>query len=328
MIEGRNKLLLIGHDNIFESSEVFDVDYYGSAARGMGKSAWGDTISLKQLLRNVLFRKYDYVILPEILLLRIGWQNPSSKKHRIAKAIYRLSYSSLFTWLTRKVICLFLKHKTVFFIGRFEQSGVHRQLFQFFPNARLYRTTSRVDLQEYDNLTVKPLNWWMNVGHYPEHELVPKADKVNDVFFVGGTSIKERQKVKLLQELCIKRDIRFYRPAERLSFDEFTKTLCVSKIAWSPEGTSWQCWRHYEALYYGAIPLINKPHDSIYNTLRHGKTALFYSSLEEAFELIEKVVSGELDLSLTLEERRQFVIDHHSEYSVRDYITREMLNTH
>lgn len=327
MAKNKPRLLIIGHDNLFATSEVFRVDYFGSSARGMGKSDWEDTISLRCLIKNVLLRKYDHVILPEVLLLRIGWQNPKSKKHRFAKSIYRLSYSSLVTSITKKLISFFLKKKTVYFIGRFEQSGVHRQLFQFFPEARLYRTTSRSEVQVFETLTAKPINWWINVAQYPENDLKPMAEKMHDVFFAGGITIKERQKVKLFQDRSLERNIKFYRPAERLGFDDFTKKLCVSKVAWSPEGTSWQCWRHYEALYYGAIPLINAPHDSIFHTLKHGETALFYENIEEALNLIEQVIRGELNLTLSLEERRQFVIDYHSEDYVQDYLTKELLGS-
>ena len=325
MSKETRKLLLVGHDNLFASSEEFDVDYLGGSARVMGKSDWEDTISRNSLIKNILLRKYDYIILPEIFLLRIGWQNPKSIKHRIARAIYRLSYSALFTACMRRLIRFFLRNKTIFFIGRFEQSGMHRQLFQYFPKVKLYRTTSRSEIQVFDNLTAQPINWWMNISQYPKHDLEPTTAKIHDVFFVGATAIKERKKVKVFQEESLDRNIKFYRPTERLSFDDFTKTLSRSKIAWSPGGTSWQCWRHYEALYYGAIPLINLPHSSIYNTLKHGETALFYESIEEALDLIEQVLRGDLDLSLNAAERRQFVVDNHSEYFVRDFLTRELL---
>jgi len=321
----KKKLLLIGHDNLFSFSDQFNTDYLGSASRGMGKSDWIDTVTPKQVLQRLLCRQYDYIILPEVLLLRIGWQSPSSKKHRIAKFLYRLSYSKLLTSVVRFVMSLFLRNKTVFFIGRFEQSGMHKHLLQFFPNAKIYRTTSRMSDQMSGHVEMKPLKWWMNVSQYPDHELVQSKDKQHDVFFAGGTTIRERRKVNVFEEELARRNVKFYWPRERLDFNEFTKTVAYSKIAWSPEGTSWQCWRHYEALFYGAIPLINKPHESVYNTLKHGETALFYSSLEEAFCLIEQVVAGELDLALSIEERRQFVIDNHSEFSTMEYLTSELL---
>lgn len=324
-MQTRLKLLLIGHDNLFHDSEVFQTDFLGSVSRDMGKSEWADSVTIKEVLKKLILRKYDYIILPEVFLLRVGWQNPRSRKHQLARIIYRLSYSKIFTGLVRAFLRVWIKPKTIFFIGRFEQSGLHRQIFQFFPKARLYRTTSRSEIQCYGNLVAKPLNWWLNLGHYPEYRSPALKERSVDVFFAGQTSIIERQKAPLLKVECEKAGARFYWPDERLDFDQFIRVVCDSKIAWSPEGTSWQCWRHYEALYYGAIPLINKPHESVYTTLKHGETALFYSDLEEAIDMIEKVRSGKLDLSLSMEERRQFVIDHHSEQAVRDYLTRELL---
>ena len=44
--------------------------------------------------------------------------------------------------------------------------------------------------------------------------------------------------------------------SERNSADDYVRELLRSKFVLSPSGMGWDCYRHWEALVYGAIPII------------------------------------------------------------------------
>ena len=58
--------------------------------------------------------------------------------------------------------------------------------------------------------------------------------------------------------------------------EEFYRRCAQAWIIWSPEGHGWDCFRHYEALACGSVPLINQPTIERYRPLLDGVHALYY----------------------------------------------------
>ena len=62
----------------------------------------------------------------------------------------------------------------------------------------------------------------------------------------------------------------------RLPPQEFYRRCAQAWIVWSPEGLGWDCFRHYEALGCGSVPLINQPTIERHRPLINGVHALYY----------------------------------------------------
>ena len=105
------------------------------------------------------------------------------------------------------------------------------------------------------------------------------VDKRADVFFAGrvegSSSVRPRGLVELraLADQGVAVDI----PEAPLPRAEFYRRCAAAWIVWSPEGFGWDCFRHYEALACGAVPLVNLPTIDRHRPLIAGEHALYYA---------------------------------------------------
>lgn len=324
----KTRVLFVGHDNLLEHEEGLEVDFFGGLSRGMGQSKPEfRQSSFKQYLAaffRLLMRRYQQVVFPSALLTRAAELGESGFKRHLANFLYRGSYSPWITSVVRRLTSFFLRGRPVGFVERFSQSGVHRQLFQFFDKAVVFKTIAHREYEERDGTRIVPTHYWINIDCYPKSDLVEFEKRKRDVFYVGSLAFRARQVAPELEVNARERGVDFYWERERLDFEDYVERLNQCRIAWSPEGSNWQCWRHYEALYYGAIPLINRPDQRIFHTLVEGETCFFYDSVEEAAELMKEICQSGLRLKLNAEERRKFVVEHHSEYAVGRILRQEL----
>ena len=97
-------------------------------------------------------------------------------------------------------------------------------------------------------------------GKFDELKKLRVKEQDIDVFWVGQNSSTIRVTAsKLLEELSGKGRWNIFIPEEPLSFEEFCQVAARSKISISVEGDGWDCYRHYEAVALGSLPLINRP---------------------------------------------------------------------
>ncbi|GAK49464.1 hypothetical protein U14_00686 [Candidatus Moduliflexus flocculans] len=81
-----------------------------------------------------------------------------------------------------------------------------------------------------------------------------------DIFWCGKISNTLRiTAVKYLQELSLQKSWKIVILEKQLTFDEYCRLIARSKITISIAGAGWDCFRHYEAVALGSLPLINRP---------------------------------------------------------------------
>ena len=104
------------------------------------------------------------------------------------------------------------------------------------------------------------------------------AEKVHDIYFAGDASAVRWNRHKGLPELLAlrQRGIDVHVPDGRQSRAEYYEACRKSWLVWSPEGLGWDCFRHYEALALGAIPVISRPTIRLAGRLEHGRNCFFY----------------------------------------------------
>jgi hypothetical protein len=139
------------------------------------------------------------------------------------------------------------------------------------------------------------------------------VEKIHDVFYAGQnhtSTVREQgmEELKALQES----GLRIHLPTERLSVEKFLRICAQSWLVWSPEGQGWDCFRHYESLLAGSVPLINSPtierlwpliegeHCHYYMPERGGLTRAIHAALLDRDRLLRISAQG-----------RAFALEHH-----------------
>lgn len=109
---------------------------------------------------------------------------------------------------------------------------------------------------------------------------VPPQEKTADVFFVGDTESSSTVRAAGMKEILALRErgITVDIPQTRLPLSEFYERAARAWLVWSPEGLGWDCFRHYEALACGSVPVINQPSIDRHRALIAGTHALYYDT--------------------------------------------------
>jgi hypothetical protein len=152
------------------------------------------------------------------------------------------------------------------------------------------------------------------------------SEKTTDVFFAGEVqSSSWVRKVGICElESLAKAGIKVDLPKTKLSPDEFYARCAASWLVWSPEGYGWDCFRHYESLACGAVPIINYPTIERYRPLVDGEHALFYSS--EPGSLTEAVLRALQDkerLTRIADAGRKHVMQHHTASALARHVVEQ-----
>ncbi len=103
-------------------------------------------------------------------------------------------------------------------------------------------------------------------------------EKSVDIFFAGripASNPVRRQGAALLARLADE-GYRVDLAERRLSRAEYLARMARAWLSWSPEGQGWQCFRHFEALAAGSVPLINRPRIEMPDPLLPGEHCLHY----------------------------------------------------
>jgi hypothetical protein len=101
--------------------------------------------------------------------------------------------------------------------------------------------------------------------------------KDTDLFFSGAyahSTVRERGKRQL--DILRERGVRLDLAEGALPRDEYLRRAAKAWLAWSPEGYGWDCFRHYETLAAGTVPIINQPSVQRYQPLIDGRHCRYY----------------------------------------------------
>jgi len=148
--------------------------------------------------------------------------------------------------------------------------------------------------------------------------------KTVDLFYAGKnhtSTVREKGilLLKKMKELGYRVDI----PEEYLSQEEYDRRVSQAQLVWSPEGQGWDCYRHYEALALGSVPVINYPTIERDHPLIEGKQAFFYSI--EGDHLIN-VICRALENPEKLKEMVQAGQKHINQYHRPTVLVQKMIN--
>lgn len=168
---------------------------------------------------------------------------------------------------------------------------------------------------------VRPISLGLSV----DPSTLPQSgiEKTTDVFFAGSaegtSSLRERGMAELaaLRERGLRVDL----PQGRLPPQEFYRRCAQAWLVWSPEGLGWDCFRHYEALACGSVPLINRPTIERHRPLLDGTHALFYDPEPGCLsEAITRALADKDRLRMIAHDGKAHVLAHHTLKAISKYV--------
>jgi len=175
-----------------------------------------------------------------------------------------------------------------------------------------------------DTAKLRPLSLGLpNAAQLP----APAPQKKYDVFFAGdlhekglrGRLVEEcrRHAAGRNWRLCLR---------ERMGQEEFWKTLSESRLCLSPPGMGWDCWRHYEAMALGAVPLMPYPTIFQHQPPVDGQHCFYFPPEPGGLAAaLDRAMDRNTDLHRMAEAGRKLALEHHTFPKLREYIFRETL---
>lgn len=152
--------------------------------------------------------------------------------------------------------------------------------------------------------------------------------KTADVFFAGrseGSSWVRKSGVEDLGRLA-SQGVKVDFLQGTVSREEFYARCASAWLTWSPEGYGWECFRHYESLACGSVPVINYPTVERHVPLVDGRHAIFYSG--EAGSLVDAVGTALQDkdrLARIAAEGRSHVLRYHTPQALAEHVVEQGL---
>jgi hypothetical protein len=159
------------------------------------------------------------------------------------------------------------------------------------------------------------------------HEIPATKEKEWDVFFAGDL-YEKGLRGRLLEEVkgWAGRTGRRVLLRDRLSRQEYLRCLAASCLTLSPPGMGWDCWRHYEAMLAGSVPLMTYP-----TILQHcpgieGEHCFYFAAEPGGLaRCLEKILAAPESLLAMAAAGRQLVFEHHLFSKLREYVIQETL---
>ena len=147
-----------------------------------------------------------------------------------------------------------------------------------------------------------------------------------DVLFIGAATNTLRMRgQRLLQEIAANSSWNIV-IKESLPFDEYCRMIARSKITISIAGGGWDCFRHYEAVALGSVPLINKPTVDAVWWHSMPEAIFFENTFSNFVARIEQLLNDDQGRAACLATLEQQIEKHALHSKIVEYIIQTALN--
>lgn len=158
---------------------------------------------------------------------------------------------------------------------------------------------------------------------------IETTEKRADVFFAGRVDGSSSVRPRGLAELraLAEQGVVVDAPERPLPQAEFYRRCAAAWLVWSPEGFGWDCFRHYEALACGSVPLINLPTIERHRRLIAGEHALYYEPEPGGLaHAVMKALADKPALTRIAKQGQAHVMAHHTPQALATYVVETARN--
>ncbi|BCP54368.1 hypothetical protein K32_29850 [Kaistia sp. 32K] len=168
----------------------------------------------------------------------------------------------------------------------------------------------------------------IHLGYPSQPTIEPTTEKTSDVFFAGDLWPNSTVRTDGIKELLALRDEGYVIdvPDQPLDRKAFHQRLAAARLAWSPMGYGWDCYRHYESSELGTVPLMNYPTILQHRPFREGEHCFYYSvepgGLSRAVRAALKDPARLAEMAI---EARAYTLTHHTARARAEYVVATVL---
>jgi hypothetical protein len=309
------RCLIVWQDHLLADTQQVVVDYLGTGTTitpfGTSERAGlGYFVRVTRCALRLLFRRYDLIILPAI---DFSWQWDTSRMGRWARkllawllALKPGGRTPLFRWFVPR-------HGLVAVLDRYDSDAILDDYARL-VGANVYLKTnllsSRQIRSDVSGMKLEVLPY----GVFSERYAGPAEAKDVDLFY--STTLNSEVRRRAADEVAqLKSDgLRVVDALGRLPLDEYLAYMQRSYLTLSPEGYGYHCFRHYEAMLSGSIPVINRHQADYVTDLQDGKNCLLYNAdcPGDLARVVKNALRNPSQLRLWGQQLRQFALENHS----------------
>jgi hypothetical protein len=167
-----------------------------------------------------------------------------------------------------------------------------------------------------------------HLGYPSQPTIEPTTEKTSDVFFAGDLWPNSTVRTDGIKELLALRDEGYIIdvPETPLDRKSFHQRLAGARLAWSPAGYGWDCYRHYEASELGTVALMNFPTIQQHKPFRAGEHCVYYSVEPGGLSRAVRAALKDPDhLAKMAKAARAYTLAHHTARARADYVAGTVL---
>ncbi len=187
---------------------------------------------------------------------------------------------------------------------------------KLFPGAALYSKREVLE-EDLHSVSTPPLVYTPMPLELEPYDSVGPVEKKVDVFYAARLNSDLRREAHRVLEALSQGGVTVDMPEERLDFAAYLRRMSAARLVVSPRGQGEHCYRHYEALLLGSVPVINRPLRPVHYELQHQETCLFYEPGPDGLrQQIFDALSDPAVLAEIAERGSELVRANHSKQSI------------
>ncbi len=256
---------------------------------------------------GLLRREFDALVLPAI---HVDWQHDAGAAKRGARqALGGAARSEVVPrWIARLAG---LSRRPIAVLDGVDHPRVSADTLRLYPpHARHFKVNLTPADAAAFGTRVRPLPMALAPAAYAAFGDQPKR---HDVFYAAALVSPERRAALAQVEALRAAGIRVDVATERLPFADYLTRMSQARLTLSPAGHGHQCWRHFEALMVGSVPLISRPPEPRCEWLEHGRDAWFYAAdASDLVSVVQDTLTAPERLSAMAETGRRHVLTTHT----------------
>jgi hypothetical protein len=155
----------------------------------------------------------------------------------------------------------------------------------------------------------------------------PENTKEWDLFFSGNLNEKGLRG-RLLEELRSVAERKKWKVLlrDRVPYAEYLRCMAASKLSFSPPGMGWDCWRHYEAMLAGSIPVMSYPTILQHQPAIDGEHCFYFAPEPGGLtRCLEKAMQHSERFPAMAEAGRKLALEHHTYPKLCDYVIQKTI---